>query len=67
MTSLESFYARVEGLPLSRSIRGQKDSPGVVLSQDRLTPLESFFSTRTEGLRWSLSIPGQKDSDGVER
>ena len=48
----------------SRSIPGQNDSPGVVLSQDRKTPLESFYP-RTEGLTWSRSIPGQNDSPGV--
>ena len=40
------------------------DSPGVVLSQDRMTPLESFYP-RTEWLPWSRSIPGLKDSHGV--
>ena len=43
MTPLESFYHRVAELPWSRSIPGQNDSPGVVLSQDRKTPLESFY------------------------
>ena len=43
---------------------GQNDSPGVVLSQGRRTPLESFYPM-TEGLPWSRSIPGQKDSPGV--
>ena len=48
----------------SRSIPGQNDYPGVVLSQDRKTPLESYYP-RTEGLLWSRSIAGQKDSPGV--
>ena len=33
-TPLESFYPRTEGVSWSRSIPGQKDSTGVVLSQD---------------------------------
>ena len=78
MTPLESFYPRAEGLPWSRSIPGQDDSPGIVLSQDRrtplsfgvilsqdkMTPMESFFS-RTEGHPLSRSIPGLNDSSGV--
>ena len=63
MTPLESFYPRAEGLPWIRSIPGQNDFPGVVLSNDRRTPLESFYP-RTERLPWSPSIPGQNDSDG---
>ena len=43
---------------------GQNDSPGVVLSQDRMTPVESFYP-RTQLLDWSHSIPGQNDSPGV--
>ena len=34
MSSLESFYPKTEGLPWSRTMRGQNDSPGVILSQD---------------------------------
>ena len=63
MTPQESFYPRAEGLPWSRSTLGQNDSPGVVLSQDRMTPLESFYP-RTELLPWIHSIPAQNDSDG---
>ena len=43
---------------------GQNDSHGVVLSQDRITTLESFYP-RKEGLPWSRSILGLKDSPGV--
>ena len=50
--------------PWSRSIPGQNDSPRVVLSQDRRTPLESFYPW-TESLPLNRSIPGQKDSPGV--
>ena len=64
MTPLQSFYARIERLPWSRSILGQNDTPGVVLSQDRRTPLESFYP-RIEGLPWSRSILGLNDSPGV--
>ena len=39
---MESFHPRTEGLPWSRSIPVKKDSPVIVLSQDRITPLESF-------------------------
>ena len=47
MTTLESFRPRTEGIPRSRSIPGQIDSPGVVPSQDKKTHLESFYP-RTE-------------------
>ena len=50
--------------PWSRSILILNDSSGVVLSQDSMTPLESFYP-RTEGLPWSRSITGQNDSSGV--
>ena len=50
--------------PWSRFIPGQNDSPGVLLSWDGMTPLESF-QPRTEELPWSRSITGQKDSYGV--
>ena len=64
MNPQESFHPR------------KYDSPAVVLSQDRMTTLQSFyprteglhlesFNHRTEGHPWSLSIPGQKDSLGV--
>ena len=43
---------------------GQNDSHGVVLSQDRMTTLESFYP-RTDGLPCSRSIPGQNDSSLV--
>ena len=43
---------------------GLNDSPGVVLSQDRMTPLGSFYP-RTVGLLWSCSILVQNDSCGV--
>ena len=43
---------------------GLNDSPGVVLSQDRMSPLASFYS-RTVGLPWSRSISGLNDSPGV--
>ena len=43
---------------------GQNDFHGVVLSQDRMTTLESFYP-RTDRLPWSRSIPGQNDSPGV--
>ena len=43
---------------------GLNDSPGVALSQDKMTPLESFYP-RTEGLRWSRSILGLIYSPGV--
>ena len=59
-----SYNHRTEGLPWSRSMPGQKDTPGVVLSQDRRTSLESFYLS-TEGLTWSRSYPGLKDSPGV--
>ena len=60
-----SRFTSTECLPWSRSIPGQKDSPGVVsqalnvfpgviLSQDRMTLLESFHQ---DGLPWSRSIP----------
>ena len=49
---------------LEFSILSQNDYPGVVLSQDRMTPLESFYP-RAEGLPWSCSIPGHIDSPGV--
>ena len=62
-----------EWLPWSRSTR--TDSPTVVLSHDRRTPLESFhkhwmtplesFYPRTEWLPWSRSTPGQNVSPGV--
>ena len=51
-------------MPWSRTIPGQNDSLGVVLSQDRMTTLESFYQ-RTDGFPWSRSIPGQNDSLGV--
>ena len=63
MTSLESFYPRTERLPWSHSIPGQNVSDGVLLSQDRTTPLESFYPKA--GLPWSRSIPEQDDSTGV--
>ena len=44
---MESFYPRTQGLAWSRSIPGQIESPGVVLSQDRMTPMGSFYP-RTE-------------------
>ena len=74
---MESFYPMTERLPWSRSIPGQKDSPGVVLSQgqddspgvvpipgqinspvvnlsqDKMTPMESFYP------------PDSNDSPGV--
>ena len=56
-TSLESFYPRTVWLSWSRSILGWNDSPGVVLSQDSMTPLESFYP-RTEWLPCSRSMPG---------
>ena len=40
------------------------DSPGVVLSQDRMSPMGSFYPS-TVGLLWSCSILGQNDSPGV--
>ena len=43
---------------------GQNDSPGVVLSQDRMTPMESFY-LRTQRLARSRYIQGQNDSPGV--
>ena len=43
---------------------GLNDSPGVVLSQDRMSPLGSFYP-RTVGLLWSCSILGQNESPGV--
>ena len=64
MTPLESFYPRTEGLLWSRYIPGLKDSPGVVITQDRMALLESI-DPRTEGLNWSRSIPGQNGSPGV--
>ena len=57
MTSLESLYLRIEGLPWSRSILGLNDSPGVVQSQDGMTLLESFCP-RIELLFWSPSVLG---------
>ena len=75
MTPLESFYGRTEFFPWSCSNPGQKDSPGVVLSQDRMTPLESLTEDRMtplesispgmERLPFSSSIPGLNDSPGV--
>ena len=53
-----------ERLPWSRSIPGLNDTPGVILSQDSMTPLESFYP-RTERLPWSRSIPGKNGSPGV--
>ena len=44
----------------SFSYIGLNDSPGVVLSQDRMTPLGSLHP-RTVGLLWSCSILGQND------
>ena len=52
MTPMESFYSRTELLPWIRSIPGLIDSPEVVLTRDRMTPLESFF-------------PGENDYPGV--
>ena len=49
---MELFYPRTVRLPWSRSIPGLNDSPGVVLSQDRMTPQESFN-------------PREEDSPGV--
>ena len=43
---------------------GLNDSHGVVLSQDKMTPLDSFYP-RTECLPWSRSILGLTDSHGV--
>ena len=43
---------------------GQNDSPGVILSQDRMSPMASLYP-RTEGLHWSRFIPGKNDSAGV--
>ena len=48
----------------SFSYIGLNDSPGVVLSQDRMTPLGSLYP-RTVGLFWSCSILGQNDSPGI--
>ena len=53
MTPLESFYPRTD-----------IDSPGVVLSEDRMTTLESFYP-RTERLPLSAYITGQNDYPGV--
>ena len=65
MTLLESFHHRTEGLPSSRSIPGQNDYPTVVLSQERMTTLDSFYP-------WTENCPGvvlsqdvQKDSPGA--
>ena len=64
MIPMESFYPRTVAIHWSRSKPEQKDSPGVVLSQDRMTHLESFYPS-TEKLRWRRSIPGPNDSPGV--
>ena len=64
MATLESFYPRTECFLWSRSILGLNESLGVVLSQDRTTPLESLYPS-IEGLPWSRSIPGQNDFPGV--
>ena len=64
MALLESFYPRTECLPWSRSILGLNDSLGVVLSQDRTTPLESLYPS-IEGIPWSCFNPGQNDSPEV--
>ena len=44
---LEAFYSKKPLLTWSRSILGLKGSLGIVLSQDSMTPLESFYP-RTE-------------------
>ena len=72
---MELVYPRTERLPWSLCIQAFKDSPGVVPSQDRMTPLGSFYA-RTEGLRRicftsteclprSCSIVGRNDYPGV--
>ena len=43
---------------------GMIDTPGVVLSRDRMTFLESFYPRR-ERLPWSRSILELNDSPGV--
>ena len=64
MIPMESFYPRTVAIPWSRSNPGQKDSPGVVLSQDKMTHLESFYPS-IEKRRWRRSIPGRNDSRDV--
>ena len=45
-------------------MQSQNDSPGVVLSKDCMTPLESFYPM-AEGLPWSRCSPGHIDSPGI--
>ena len=49
----------MERLQGSLSVLGWNDSRGVIPSQDRRTPGESFHP-RTEGLHWSHSVLGYK-------
>ena len=65
----ESFYPETERHQVSHlywdgTIPRESFCPGVVPSQDRMTPLGSF-RPRTEGLLWSRSILGLNDSPGV--
>ena len=38
----QSLYPSIVGLPWSRSIPGQNDSPGVILWKDTKTPQDAF-------------------------
>ena len=45
-------------------MKSQNDSPGVVISKDCMTPLESFYPM-AERLYWSRSSPGHIASPRV--
>ena len=71
MTSGESFCTGMERLQESPSIPGQKGSRGVILSQDRRTPRESFYLgiEQLQGviLSWDRTTPGESFSPRIER
>ena len=69
MTPLESFYLRTEGLPWSRSIPGQNDSPGVVSEALNDSPgvvsSQDIICCGMEQLKVSHSVLGWNESRGI--
>ena len=68
---MESFSAGIERLQGRLSVLGWIDSSGVILSQDRTTPGESFSPgiERLQGvfLSWDETTPGESFSPGIEQ
>ena len=64
MTPGESFCPGIERIQGSPSVRGWKDSRGVILSWDATTPGE-LFCPDMEQLQGSHSVLGWNDSRGV--